>query len=415
MMRRVPVALACLACTLAAHAGAPPAPMTLNDLLARFRSSSPAMAAVRSHYSGVQANEVTAALRPNPVFTSANEDFNVFNPARFDIANSQEFTDNMAFLVERGGKRRARIQSARWGTTLAGYGVNDAERQLEFQLKLAFVNLLAAKAALAVAQGNLGDYAKTVEADQLRLQSGDISETEFDRIKVEEARFQSDLMNAELARAQARMQLEALLAMPDSPAFDVAGTLAPPSLNLTCDQLRDRALMTRPDYLAARYGVRKAEADLRLAQANGATDVQLAPEYKRNGPDNTLGLTLQVPLRIFDRNQGEKLRTSYELEASRFAETAARIQTLSDVSQACAAYSSALQRAQLYNSDYLARAQKVRERTTFSFQHGATNLLDYLDAVRSYRDVELAAITANAQVWTAIHGLSFATGTEVLP
>lgn len=52
---------------------------------------------------------------------------------------------------------------------------------------------------------------------------------------------------------------------------------------------------------------------------------------------------------------------------------------------------------------------------TFSYEHGATNLLDYLDAVRAYRDVELSAVNANAQVLTAIHQLSFATATELLP
>jgi cobalt-zinc-cadmium efflux system outer membrane protein len=195
----------------------------------------------------------------------------------------------------------------------------------------------------------------------------------------------------------------------------VQGSLDVPQLALTLDALNSAALDHRTDYLAAHDTVLKNSADVRLAKANGAADLTVQPEYKRNGPDNTLGVTFSFPLRIYDRNQGEKLRAARELDSSRFAETAAKLQVLSDVSQAWESYQSALSAQHLYSSDYLQRAKDVRERMTFSYEHGATNLLDYLDAVRAYRDVELASVTANAQLLTAIHQLSFATATELLP
>jgi cobalt-zinc-cadmium efflux system outer membrane protein len=291
----------------------------------------------------------------------------------------------------------------------------DAQRQLEFQLKTAFVGFVLAKQQLALARQNLAEYQQTEEANQLRLSAGDISQTDFDRIRIDEARFQSDLFNAQAAVGQARAQLGALLGYSDSRALDVEGTLDVPQLTLVLDSLNATALDHRTDYLAARDTVVKNSADVKLAQANGAADLTLQPEYKRNGPDNTLGVTLMFPLRIYDRNQGEKLRAHRELDSSRFAENAVRLQVLSDVAQAWEAYQSALSAQHLYSSDYLQRAKDVRERMTFSYEHGATNLLDYLDAVRAYRDVELAAINANAQVLTAIHQLSFATSTELLP
>jgi cobalt-zinc-cadmium efflux system outer membrane protein len=186
-------------------------------------------------------------------------------------------------------------------------------------------------------------------------------------------------------------------------------------LHLELADLQQRAMASRPDYLAAVTGVNKAEADYRLAIAGGATDLNLAPEYKRNGPDNTLGFTVQFPLRVFDRNQGEKLRTNRELTASRFTENSVRLQALADVAQAFEAYRAADASARLYTSDYLQRARDVRDRIEFSYQRGATNLLDFLDAVRSYRQTELSAIQAEAQVWLAIHQLSAATATEVAP
>ncbi len=402
------------ACPLLA-ADPPPPPLTLAQVLALFRSSSPALAVARAHYEALQANEVTAKLRPNPELSFANEDFDFFHLSQFHVANLQEFTDSLNWTIERGGKRAARLSSARWDSTVAGHNLRDQQRQLELQLKTAFVNHLLAKAVLKLAQGNLADYERTVGASQLRLQAGDISQTDFDRIKLREVSFQSDLLNAQLQLAQARAQLAEMLAVPLAPAFDITGTLDPPSLRLSAGDLEQLALANRPDYLAAVAGISKANADNKLAIANGATDLNLVPEYKRNGSENTLGVTLQFPLRIFDRNQGEKLRTSRELAASRFAETVVRLHVLSDVQQAWEIWRAADTRAHLYSSDYLQRARAVRERIEFSYQHGATNLLDFLDAIRSYRRTQLDAVTADAQVWLAVHQLSAATGTEVLP
>lgn len=394
---------------------ADPPPLTLAQALDYFRTNSPALAAARAHYDAVQAGEVTARLRPNPVVNLANEDFRVFNPSRLDVANAQEFTDSMTWTVERGGKRPARMNSARLGTTVAGHSFRDVQRQLELQLKNAFFSMLLAKTVLKLAQDNLADFQRTLAANQLRLQAGDISQTDFDRIKLQEASFQTDLLNAEMGLAQTRVQLQTVLGMPYHAALDIAGTIVPPALTLDLDHLNRRALANRPDYLASVTAINKAEADYRLAVANGAADVNLAPEYKRNGPDNTLGFTFNFPLRVFDRNQGEKLRTARELTASRFAERGALLQTLSDVSQAFQAWHAADTRARLYTSDYLTRAREVRDRIEFSYQHGNTGLLDFLDALRSYRSTQLDALNAEAQVWLAINQLSAATATEVAP
>jgi cobalt-zinc-cadmium efflux system outer membrane protein len=395
--------------------GAPDHPITLQEALKLLQQNSPILAAGRLNAQSIQANEITAYLRPNPVFSSANEDFNIFNPSKFDIANTQEFTQNVSELWERGGKRRKRLQSAQWATAITKDLFADGQRAAELQVKLGFVSMLLAKADLALAHDNLADYRRNIEANRLRLQAGDISQTDFDRIVVQESQFQTDLLNAQLAVNQARVQLEQVIGLDDNPKFDIAGDLAQPSVVIDLDTLKQDALAHRPDYIAARDTISKAQADVSLAYANGATDFNIGGEYKRNGPDNTVGFTLQFPLRFFDKNQGEKLRTQRVLEASRFGEVAARLQVTSDVKQAYDAYQTALTRSQLYTNDYLKRARSVRDNMEFSYRNGGANLLDYLDAVRSYRDVEVAARAAQAQLLSALHTLSFVTATELLP
>lgn len=417
-MRRALLCLALLPLGIPALSAGdlPDHPLTLRETLELLRTRSPLLAAARAHTDATAANEITAGLRPNPVFTSANEDFNVFNPSRFNIATSQEFTQNVLQIIERGHKRQARVESARLSTRVAQDLYRDAERQLELAVKSGFVALLLAKANLQLARDNLADYQETVRLNEIRLKAGEISQTDWDRIRVDQARFESDLLSAQLAVEQTRVQLEGLLGLEDFPAkFDVQGELVAPEMAVNLADLTQKALVARPDYLAARDGALKAEADIRLADANGATDVALGGEYKRNGIDNTLGFTMQLPLRIFDRNQGEKLRTRREFDASRSTETATRIAVQADVAQALGAYRASLARAQLYSQEYLNRARQVRDRVAFSYRHGGSSLLDYLDAVRSYRDVELAWRSSYAQVMTSIHQLSFVTGTELWP
>jgi outer membrane protein, heavy metal efflux system len=393
----------------------PSHPLTLLDAVTLARQNNLSLSSARVHASAIQAGEVAAALRPNPVFNSASQDFNVFQPSKLDPTNGQEFTNSLAWTIERGGKRDARIQDSRLVSQVAQAGVNDGERQLDLQVKLAFVSLLLNTELLKLAEENLHEYGQVIDANQLRWQAGDISETDFDRIKIEEARFQSDGLSARTATLQARSQLATLLGISDSARVEIQGELAAPATSNTLDELRRAALAYRPDYAGALRSTAKAEADTRLARANGAADLTVSPEYKRNGPDNTIGLTFSVPVRIFDRNQGEKLRAKRDLESSRLAEQAARLQVLADVQQAWDAYQAAAERQKLYSDDYLKRSQSVLERMTFSYQHGAASLLDYLDALRSHRDVSLGAVTANAQALSALHQLSFASATELLP
>jgi cobalt-zinc-cadmium efflux system outer membrane protein len=120
-------------------------------------------------------------------------------------------------------------------------------------------------------------------------------------------------------------------------------------------------------------------------------------------------------LRIFDRNQGEKERTRYEAQSTRFAEIAVRNQVISDVDQAWAGYQTALRQAQRYHSHYLAQASRVRDNLEFSYRHGGSTLLDYLDALRDYRQVNLDALNANVQVWLALHQLSYVAASEMVP
>jgi outer membrane protein, heavy metal efflux system len=377
------------------------------------RTKNPTLLSGQQHVTATKASEVTAGLRQNPNLTLGGTDITL--PAN-NPGNPYSYSANLSRLFERGQKRRWRLDIAHSTTDVTQSQYQDTERQTILAVKQAFTQMLAAKAALKIADDNLQGYRKTIELSKHRLDAGDISPTDYDRIDVQLAEFEADYDNAHLNLEQSGYQLKMLLGL-DTPApgFDITGTLDPPQISLTMTDVEQRALAERPDYRAAQQSLRLAEANVKLAEAYGTTDPTLGGEYDRSGNDNSAGFQVNFPLRIFDRNQGEKERTRYEAQSSRFAQTAARSQVINDVDQAWAAYQTALTQAQRYNGRYLGLASRVRDNLEFSYRHGGSTLLDYLDALRDYRQINLDALNANVQVWLGLHQLSYVAASEMVP
>ncbi len=131
--------------------------------------------------------------------------------------------------------------------------------------------------------------------------------------------------------------------------------------------------------------------------------------------DNSAGFSINIPLRIFDRNQGNKDTSKYLAQASRFGQVAAQNQVYSDVDQAWIQYTTSKVLSDRYNGHYLAEAKDVLSIAQFAYEHGGIALLDYLSALQDDRTTSLNALNSYAQTWMAIHQLSFASATEVVP
>lgn len=389
------------------------APLTLQQALDMARTKNPSLLSGQQHVIATKANEITAGLRQNPNFQISGTDvtLSASNPG-----NPYSYAANVNRLFERGEKRRWRLDIAHATTDVTQSQYKDIERQTDLAVKQAFTQMLAAKAALQISDDNLQSYRKTVDLTKVRLDAGDVSATDFERIDLQLAEFESDYDNARLNLLQSSDQLQLLLGIEKpTDTFDITGTLDPPSITAPLAQIEQQALQSRPDYLAAQQSVRLADSNIKLADANGTTDPTLGGEYDRSGTYNSAGFQISIPVRIFDRNQGEKERTRYEAQSSRFAETAARNQVVNDVEQAWAGYETAMAMAKRYHGHYLQEATHVRDNLEFSYRHGGATLLDYLDALRDYRQTNLDALNANTQVWLAIHQLSFVAATEIVP
>jgi len=382
----------------------------------RFEAYNPAIRAGLIGIDESRAAEITAYLRPNPNFTTSLDQLTpfTFNPYR-PISGAFPLIV-VDYLHERAHKRELRLDSARGATSIAESQQADLIRTLKFNLRSAFVQALQAKAVLAQARENLDYFDKELGIFRDRLKAGDIAQIDVKRMQLTRVQYESDLQTALVNLRTAKIQLQQLL-LDRTPVeqFDVTGPFDFSDRLPPLADVRAEALEARPDLKAAVQTVEKARTDHKLAVANGSVDPTFAMDAARNPPYSVyVGFSINLPLRIFDRNQGEKLRTLLDISHAERAHDQAEAQVYADVDSAYATLASSVELLKPYRDSYLAMARDVRDTMEFSYQSGQAALVDYLDAQRDYRATTTAYLNLVGSYLTAAGQLNMAAGSDIV-
>lgn len=396
-----------------------PVRVTLDDAIQMAFQHNHNLSAARTMIQQNEASETTANLRPNPVLTADAQFLPIFQPNRFSadyINTTAQFDIGLSYLFERGRKRQHRLQAAKDTTAVTRSQVADNERTLAFNVASEFVSVQLAESTLELAQEDLKSFQNTVDISESRYKAGDISEGDLLKIKLQLLQFQSDVSQAQLARAQALFNLRQLLGFESVPAdFDVAGGFDYVRVTLKLEDLQAKALQNRPDFRAAHQGVAAAQSQYELQKAIGKVDVTGTVNYDHVSDTSAASFfgSLQIP--IFNRNQGEIARTHFAITQAQELERASSDQVMTDVQTAYEGVKDNDLVVTLYRSGYLDQAKQSRDISEYSYKRGAASLLDYLDAERSYRAIELAYRQSLASYLTAVEQLREAVGTRSLP
>jgi cobalt-zinc-cadmium efflux system outer membrane protein len=414
--------VACLLVGAALSASAQQA-LTWEEVRLRFEQNNPTLLADKVSIDESKAQEITAYLRPNPGLTLSADgtqiapNKGVWRP----FAGTFE-SPSISYLHERRHKRELRLESAKKGTLIAESSHADLERILLFNLRSAFVATMQAKAVLQLAKDNLAYYDHVLQISRDRFNAGDIAQIDLDRLELQRVQYESDLQAAEESLENAKIQLLTLLNdRTPIEQLDVAGPFDFNDQLMPRNEFRKTALDTRPDLKAAVEAVDKAQTDHKLAVANGSTDPTWSAWYTHNSSNNnpfginTLGVSVSIPLRIFDRNQGEKLRTQLDIKRNERLRDATEAQVFSDVDSSYATLESNVTLLRPYKAKYLGQSVRVRDTITFSYQHGGASLLDFLNAQAEYRSVQLNYVNLVGSYLTAAAQLNLAVGREVIP
>jgi len=393
--------------------------ITLQQALDLAKRNNPTLQANQTLILQNKAQEITANLRPNPVLSWDTQYLPLFEPRLFTDSNywqtQAQYDVGISYLFERGKKRQHRLDAAKTATAVTEAQVADAQRTVLANAAQLYVSALLAKANLELVENLLDSYRRTVKVSQDRFNAGALSKNDLLKIQLQTLQFETDVNTDRLAKVQALASLRQFLGFDAVPAdYDVAGSLAYEPVPLRLEDLQARALADRPDLLTAQRSVTASESQVGLAKANGKVDLDATFNYTRLNQSNLGAFYFNIPLPVFNKNQGEIARTQYALTQSQFQQKAAEQQVLTDVKNAYENLRASEQLVQLYDKGYLQQASQSLEITHFSYEHGAASLLDFLDAERSYRSTELGYRQALATYMTALEQLRQAVGARDL-
>ncbi len=396
--------------------------LTWDQLKARFEASNPALKADALNVDEMRAQEITAFLRPNPQYTLLTDGTQLLrHNGVWQPLSGTQIQNDVSYLHERDHKRELRQQSAKEGTRITQSEHDDLNRNMLFSLRSAFIQTLESKFVLNLAKTDLEYYDKIVDISRNRLNAGDIAQIDFDRIELLRVQYESEIETATVNLRTAKIQLLQLL-NDRTPVdqFDVTGLYDFSDALKPLDEYRQAALDARPDLQAAMETFLQSKTNHKLAEANGSTDPTFSmwethnPSFSNPNDYDTLGISISIPLRIFDKNQGEKKRTLIDIDRNQDLTDAARAQVFSDVDSSYEVVRSNIILLKPYKEKYNAEALHVRDTITYSYEHGGASLMDFLNAQSDYRTVQLAYAQLIGSYLTAAGQLNLAVGREVI-
>src|ERR1035437_5185275 len=401
--------------------------LTWDQVKAKFQAANPTLRADAINVQEMKAEEITAFLRPNPQIGLSSDGLQLAPHNTPGLGEhwmpltGTQLVPSINYLHEREHKRELRLQSAKEGTQIAGSEHEDLERNLLFDLRSQFVQTLEAKAVLDLAKADLAYYDNIIKISRDRFRAGDIAHIDLDRIELLRVQYEAEIQTVIVNLRTSKIQLLQLL-NDRTPVeeFDVTGAFDFSDELKPLEDFRQIALDERPDLRAALESIQQAGTNHKLAIANGSTDPTLSTWYSYNPAFNnpfrryTLGASVNIPLRIFDRNQGEKRRTQIDIDRSKELSEGTRAEVFSDVDSAYVQVESSLALLRPYKAQYKAQALRVRDTVTYSYQHGGASLMDFLNAQSDYRPVPLAYLQLIGSYLTAAGQLNLAVGREVI-
>ena len=418
-------------------AGPPPEPaipahLSLAEAMKIFRAQGLDLLIAEAQVQSAAGDARAAAAVANPT-VGAGYDRSFFKSGLYETSSgwSVGLGDANAIVDSLSGKRRLRIDVGQSALAAARLQRVDAQRTLELAVKQQYLQAALADASLAFAREVAASNTRTLELIRVRYSSGAVSEVDVARTETAKLEADSAVDRATAALREAKITLAFLLGR-RRPSLDFsvdAGQLhfvVPAALmDVTADQLVQRALESRPDLGAQAHQRERASSAVALAKRSRFPDIAAGLQYQQEGsgqtaPGNpaaitppTIGLNISATLPVFYQQQGEIQKAQADLAIQEVQIEKVRAEIVSDVELAFGAYQVSRLLVERAEGRLLERATRSRDLVTIQYQKGAASLIEYLDAQRTFIAVNASYLQDLAAYWTAVFQLESATATEL--
>lgn len=394
--------------------------LTLAEAEQRFLGTNFALLSQQFNITAAQAQEVQAGLFDNPEVSVERNAYNPYNSRVFESnEDRKQWVVAYQQLLLLGGKRRKAVELQRLGTEIERHTFTDLVRTLQYELRATFARLYYDQQTLGVYQRQREALERTLTLYRAQLERGNVALKEVVRLKAALFSLESErtaLLN-EISEQQATLNL-LLGNRPPRALVPVLGGNPAAGLRLTAlplAQALEVARANRPDLRAAEAANLQEQQNLRLQQALAVPDLTVGGLYDYNGAvgKHYTGLTVGMPLPLFNRNQGNIRSARAQIQASEQALNQQATAVETEVAEAYAKAAAAERLASSFPAAYFADFDQLLDGVLTSYQRRVIGTLEFLDFLESYKDNMRQLNDARADQLSAFENLNQQLGKRV--
>jgi cobalt-zinc-cadmium efflux system outer membrane protein len=418
--------------TLAIPSGAeddgPPDGLTLDKAIDIMLARSLDLRAKFFEIPQARADILQASLRSNPAVYADGQliQYAGNSFSRVVAGGPTQYDLNVTYPLDVSRKRQARTMVAVRAEKVLEAQYQEAIRQKIDDVYDVFVSALAARQTVRFAQESVKGLSALLNRNEDLYKKGAVSLPDLRRVRIQLSTARLGLVDAQSAYRKTKIQLGSVLNLSQAEieAFELRGSIRdtapePPPV----EELRRIALESRPDILSYRLGVKRAEADVRLAKATRLNDVYVLFQpytYQDNTPYGLKGaiswaLGVTAPLPVFNRNQGGIERAKLNVAQTQVELSDVERQALIDVEQAIEEYRATRREVDELRTDVIPDATRIREQAYELYQTGVESAVDYINAQREFNLVAKQYLDTASRHRRAMLSVNTAVGQRILP
>jgi cobalt-zinc-cadmium efflux system outer membrane protein len=402
--------------TLFAQTSSPVSPdyLSLEAATEQFLRKNLAVEAARLEIGVAEAERIGARLRPRPGITVSAENLRLSGETPANRLH--EYGLLVAQPIELGNRKALRMEVAERTVSISETRLTEVLRRQLFDLKRTYYESVLAGVLLGIEQENRDNFEGLVKFNTVRFEEGFIAEGDLLKVRLERTKFDFAVANAELSLRRAKIRLLESIGERDferAVRVDISNRLQVPAVELNLMQLKETALVNRPEIKVAEAEVALVQSTIKLERSRAKGEITPYAGYKRVGVDNTLLAGVTVPLPIGNRNQSGIARAEAEQKVSETNVSLVRNRTLAEVESAYRAYETAREQVRAYEAGLLKQADESREIQLAAYQEGATELITLIEAQKTRTEVRANYYRAIFDYYSSIFQLELATGTDI--
>jgi outer membrane protein, heavy metal efflux system len=404
----------------------PPDGLTLDGAIDLLLQNNLNLLALKFEIPMAQADILTASLRNNPIFYGDGQLVPYGHYSNNRPGGQTQYDINITLPLDVWRKRRARMRVYSQAKKVTEAQFQDAIRLQIDNLYTAYVDVIAGRLTLQYSQKYAEGIRRLLRLNEDLLRRGFIKEADVLAIRAQLETAELQVREASQALAKTLRTLGLLLNLNGQQADALklrGGIYYENPLPTTREGLIETGLAERPDLNSFRFGLGRAQADVRLALASRYSDVYLLYQpytLQNNAPFGTksaysyaIGVTVTLP--VFNRNQGNIARTKLNADQSKYELANQERQVIYDVEEAIREFDTSLMSMLELKTQIVPASAKVRDSAFQRWQGGETSALEYLDAQKDYNEVVRNYRDAIVRHRRAMLDLNTAVGTRVLP